>query len=84
MMSTEDAVDAWHGRLRHDPFVTRPGRCLAEIECGILSVADANAWLAAHGSTKRVASGVALSDLYAILRGDEPRAVSRRPVGFAA
>lgn len=64
--------------------VTRPGRCLSEIEFAALPAIEANAWLAAHDSSDRVSTETTLADLYAILRGDEPQAVRRRPVGFAA
>lgn len=78
LITTNEPLGSLH------PAVTRPGRCLAEIEFGGLSAIEANTWLAAHGSTERVAVEVTLADLYAILKGDLPRAVTRRPVGFAA
>lgn len=66
------------------PAVTRPGRCLAEIEFGPLSVEEANTWLAGRGCVRRVARPLALAELYAVTRGEEPRALQRRPIGFAA
>ena len=38
------------------PAVTRPGRCLAEIEFGPLSAEEANEWLTGHGCPRRVAA----------------------------
>ena len=66
------------------PAVTRPGRCLAEIEFGPLSAEEANRWLARHGCPRRVASELSLAELYAVARGEEPRSLRRRPIGFAA
>ncbi len=68
------------GRLH--PAITRPGRCWAQIEFTALPAADANRWLASHDSAARVTEPTALADLYAILRGREPKAV--RPFGFRA
>ena len=66
------------------PAVTRPGRCLAEIEFGTLSVEEANRWLNHQGCPQRVSRSLTLAELYAVSRGDEPRALTRRPIGFAA
>ena len=66
------------------PAVTRPGRCLAEIEFGPLSADEANRWLASQGCPRRVASHLSLAELYAVVRGEEPRGLRRRPIGFAA
>jgi hypothetical protein len=66
------------------PAVTRPGRCLAEIEFGPLSAEESNRWLTSQGCPRRVASALSLAELYAVARGDEPRALTRRPIGFAA
>ncbi len=66
------------------PAVTRPGRCLAEIEFGELSAEEANAWLATRGSTHRVKSAMTLAGLYALERGEELASARRQPIGFAA
>jgi hypothetical protein len=66
------------------PAVTRPGRCLAEIEFGPLSAEEANRWLASRECPRRVVGELSLADLYAVTRGEEPRALTRRPIGFAA
>lgn len=52
---------------RLHPAVVRPGRCLAEIEVGRLSTAEARTWLAAHGlDTGSVpGDGATLAELYA-------------------
>ena len=64
------------------PAVTRPGRCLAEIEFGEMSATEANQWLAAHACDRRVSGPATLADLYAMQRGDDPPPSRRRPVGF--
>ncbi|MCO5969865.1 DUF5925 domain-containing protein [Actinoallomurus soli] len=48
------------------PAVVRPGRCLAQIEMGRLSHAEAAAWL---GTTEGVPDGATLAELYAIRDG---------------
>lgn len=48
------------------PAVVRPGRCLAQIEMGRLSHAEAAAWL---GTTDGVPDGATLAELYAIRDG---------------
>jgi hypothetical protein len=70
------------GRLH--PAVTRPGRCLAEVEFGELTVAEANGWLAARGSDQRVAVAATLAELYALERGEAAEVSRRQPIGFAA
>lgn len=78
LITTNEPLGALH------PAVTRPGRCLAEIEFGELSVEEANRWLADRGSDSRVAAPVTLADLYALERGEAPGIHRRQPVGFAA
>jgi hypothetical protein len=61
------------GRLH--PAVTRPGRCLAEVEVGRLSRAEAVAWLGRDPGT--LGLGASLAELYAIASGTAPlRAVA--------
>jgi hypothetical protein len=68
------------GRLH--PATRRAGRCLADIEFRPLSAAEANAWLAAYGSERRVDRPTALAELF----GDgEPASNERHghaPFGF--
>jgi hypothetical protein len=64
------------------PAVTRPGRCWRTVEFQPLSVGEANGWLAAHGSERRVAQSVTLAELYDVLRGREPKV--QHPFGFGA
>lgn len=52
-----------------NPAVTRPGRCLSQIEFRQLSVAEANVWLTRSGSPQRVDGPRSLSELYATLGG---------------
>jgi hypothetical protein len=50
------------GRLH--PATRRPGRCLADIEFTPLTRAEANAWLAARGHSRRVDRPVPLAELF--------------------
>jgi hypothetical protein len=55
---------------RLHPAVTRPGRCLAQIEVGRLPYPEAVAWL---GTSKGVdAAGATLAELYALRDGKAP------------
>ena len=78
LITTNEPLGSLH------PAITRPGRCLAEIEFAPLSVEEANEWLARHQCPRRVDVDTPLADLYAMVRGEEPRALTRRPIGFAA
>jgi hypothetical protein len=63
------------------PAVIRPGRCLAQIEVGPLSPAEAAAWL---GRADNVASALTLADLYARRNAGAPisSAVPRARIGL--
>jgi hypothetical protein len=66
---------------RLHPAVIRPGRCLAQIEVGALSHAEATAWLAAAGtaSGKGIAAGGAtLAELIAMRDGTMPVGTPQR------
>lgn len=68
-ISTNEPVSRLH------PAVTRPGRCIAQVEVGRLSPAEARAWL---GRSVPIAhDGATLAELFA-LRGDL-RAVEEQP-----
>ncbi|WP_394813940.1 DUF5925 domain-containing protein [Streptomyces litchfieldiae] len=58
---------------RLHPAVVRPGRCLARIEVGPLSRAEASAWLGSERGIGR--DGATLAELYALRRGTEPPTV---------
>ncbi|MGN6869129.1 MAG: DUF5925 domain-containing protein [Solirubrobacteraceae bacterium] len=58
MITTNEPVKRLH------PATRRPGRCLADIEFTALSVAEANAWLAAHGHDRRVDRPTPLAELF--------------------
>ena len=65
-----------------NPAVTRPGRCLSEIEFRSFTAEEGNRWLRSAGSELRVDGPRTLSDLYAILRG---KGETPRPrIGFCA
>jgi hypothetical protein len=78
LISTNDPLDALN------EAVARPGRTAAEVEFSELSVAEANAWLAANDSVGRVASErMTLAELYALINGEARAAKkARRPIGF--
>lgn len=59
---------------RLHPAVVRPGRCLAEIEIGPLTRAEALAWLGAPARIKE--EGATLAELYAL--SSESRKVEHR------
>ena len=59
------------------PSVVRPGRCLAQIEIGRLSHAEAAAWL---GTADGAPDGATLAELYA-LRDGRPVETERRAAG---
>lgn len=66
LITTNEPLSSLH------PAVVRPGRCLAEIEFGPLSVDQANHWLEQHGSSASVDEPTSLATLYAIAGGHTP------------
>ena len=65
---------------RLHPAVTRPGRCLAQIEVGSLPRHEAEAWLGAKGVPPE---GATLAELYALKNDLAPVVASRdeAPIG---
>jgi len=61
-ITTNEPLDRLH------PAVVRPGRCLAQIEVGPLSAAEAATWL---GGGESFARGLTLAELYALKAGRE-------------
>jgi hypothetical protein len=59
-ITTNEPLAALH------PAVVRPGRCLAQVEVGRMSPAEAAAWL---GTAEGVAHGATLAELYALRDG---------------
>jgi Domain of unknown function (DUF5925)/ATPase family associated with various cellular activities (AAA) len=59
------------------PAVVRPGRCLASIEVGRLSYAEAVSWLGT--STDVGPDGATLAELYALKTGAQPMTVTALP-----
>ncbi|CAM3854107.1 DUF5925 domain-containing protein [Kibdelosporangium persicum] len=55
---------------RLHPAVTRPGRCLAQVEVGPLTHHEANAWL--DGRAVAPSRGATLAELYALAEGASP------------
>jgi hypothetical protein len=71
LITTNEPVKRLH------PATRRAGRCLAEIEFAPLPVAEANAWLVAHGHDQRVEVPTAIADLFSRstsvpVRNEEP------------
>ncbi|MFC4146955.1 DUF5925 domain-containing protein [Micromonospora mangrovi] len=64
---------------RLHPAVTRPGRCLARIEVGPLSYAEADEWLG--GSAGVPPQGATLAELYALRAGSAPVSVVPAEIG---
>jgi hypothetical protein len=60
-ITTNERLDQLH------PAIVRPGRCLAEIEVGPLSAAEAGAWLGAP-----TGGPATLAELYARRSGHRP------------
>src|SRR6185312_13324881 len=68
---TNELLDRLH------PAVVRPGRCLAQIEVGPLTMAEAERWL---GDGRRVAGPMTLASLYARRAGrEEPEPAEAEP-----
>lgn len=67
-ITTNERLDALH------PAVVRPGRCLAEIEVGPLSAAEASAWLGTE-----TPSEATLAELYARRAGHGPVSLAAAP-----
>ena len=67
---------------RLHPAVVRPGRTWMELEFGKLSVEEADAWLGARETARRVERATTLAELYAGTRGRV--SATRAGLGFAA
>ncbi|MGW7020719.1 DUF5925 domain-containing protein [Streptomyces decoyicus] len=67
---------------RMHPAVIRPGRCLARIEVGPLSRAEAVRWLGTEAGIGR--EGASLAELYALRRGIRPTSVPAQDAGADA
>jgi hypothetical protein len=70
-LTTNEDVSALH------PAVTRPGRCLAEIEVGALTYAEATAWLGTSAAVDP--RGTTLAALFAARDGEGPVLARERP-----
>ena len=66
LVTTDELVEHLH------PAVRRRGRCLADLEFGPLSAAEAKAWLARAGSDADVEGPLTLAELFALADGGEP------------
>jgi ATPase family associated with various cellular activities (AAA) len=80
LVTTNEPVERLH------PAVHRTGRCLADIEFGPLTQAEAAAWLQRAGSAESPAGPLTLAQLYGLAGGDEvatPVRSERAPFGFS-
>lgn len=64
------------------PAISRPGRCLANVDFGPLSADEATAWAETHNITLPERRAYTLAELYSIVNGHELPRTNRRPVGF--
>jgi hypothetical protein len=76
LITTNEPLAALH------PALSRPGRCLADVEFELFDEAGADAWCASHDAPVSGASAASLADLYAHAAGRTPL-VRRRRLGFA-
>jgi hypothetical protein len=54
------------------PAIARPGRCIAQVEVGLLAAAEARAWLGRDLPDRARAVGYSLAELVALRDGTEP------------
>ena len=66
LITTNEPVEHLH------PAVRRRGRCLADVEFGPLSAAEARAWLSRAGCAAEVDGPRTLAELFALADGGEP------------
>jgi hypothetical protein len=64
-----------------NPAIVRPGRCAAAVEFCRFTQKEGNQWLAAAGTAERISAGLALCDLYGIVRGRQTLAFAYK-IGF--
>jgi ATP-dependent 26S proteasome regulatory subunit len=48
------------------PAISRPGRCLAEIEVPKLTITESRGWLKGHSKSHEVTADMSLAELYAV------------------
>ena len=72
------AITTNENLYRLHPAVVRPGRCLAQIEVGPLSAAEATAWL---GRPDEMAATATLAELYARRNNSGPARSFAPPSG---
>lgn len=65
------------------PALSRPGRCLSEIEFARLSRAEIELWCASRSTPPPATSGASLAELFALLEGRPTSAIRHGAVGFA-
>lgn len=78
LITTNEPLGALH------PAVTRPGRCLADIHVGPLTVAECQAWLAAHGHHATMTTPQTLAELFDLLAPTVTTALPDRSIAPAS
>lgn len=74
LITTNEQVGSLH------EAVSRPGRCLAQINFEKFDAASAARWLEAHKTTAQVVKQASLADLYALTRGGKTQ--HKKAAGF--
>jgi hypothetical protein len=74
LVTTNETLGSLH------PAVSRPGRCLAEIEFTPFPPSEADAWLESHG---RLGDGSARTLASLFGHGDGPEKPEKHPLGFS-
>lgn len=68
LITTNEPMAALH------EAIIRPGRCIANLEVGPLSKAEANAWLKAKGSEATVVADTTIAELYEVIGTNQVKA----------
>ena len=78
LITTNEHISTLH------PAVSRPGRCLAEIEFTALEEDEITAWCDHHGVAKPERESLTVAELYAMTRGKRIKSAKQKKIGFAA
>ena len=78
LVTTNERVEHLH------PAITRPGRCLFDVEFAPLSYAEAKDWAKNRAFTLADRSHYRLAELFALESGDASASPLRRKLGFIA
>jgi len=78
LITTNEHISSLH------PAVSRPGRCLAEIEFTALEEDEISAWCDHHGVVNPEQKSLTIAELYAMTRGKRIKSAKQKKIGFAA